>query len=588
MKIIRLFSVFLVFMCLFSAASAEQGPVSHLGETLSDFEVTTISGEVFRLSDVLKEKEAVFINLWATWCPPCRAEFPYLEEAWQQYQDQVSVIALSVEPNDSNEKLLSFAEENGLSFLIGSDTGIGLDAFLGVTGIPTSLIVDRFGHIAWVGVGAQASTSDFTRLFEAFLGNEYTETVVWDHLPPRKPSVAPSDEAELQKIISADERRIILHNPADRNLWPMQPIQNDSHTALVSTNIGIDDSTSAVYATVTANAGDALAFEFRTSTEAAMDLFSIAIDNTVVKRFGGEHSWSFWALPMPEGIHEIQFCYEKDGLMHEGEDAVWLANLRLLSGDAASEALSSLPSYPVSDEFAVLIKNENARPIKFTGAGASLIPQYFGKTDNWILSDSELHAEFRLTADMDPEAAFVYNYYEGSILPLVLTLAPDASTFIVSTLANSSEITGYPQNLLQFYSSRNLIGSEEPYSLLYFADEKQADLFVELIKNSTGYSLGWEYDEITSVFDNASFADYTLCFTNTLGNPIPGVIVTVCDETSCLPMTSDADGIISFTAAPYPYDIHIIQMPAGYTYDDMQDSKAPEAGGIMTFMLSQD
>ena len=38
MKIIRLFSVFLVFMCLFSAASAEQDPVSHLGETLSDFE----------------------------------------------------------------------------------------------------------------------------------------------------------------------------------------------------------------------------------------------------------------------------------------------------------------------------------------------------------------------------------------------------------------------------------------------------------------------------------------------------------------------------------------------------------------------
>ena len=51
---------------------------------------------------------------------------------------------------------------------------------------------------------------------------------------------------------------------------------------------------------------------------------------------------------------------------------------------------------------------------------------------------------------------------------------------------------------------------------------------------------------------------------------------------------ADADGIITFTAAPYPYDIHIIQMPAGYTYDDMQDSKAPEAGGIMTFMLSQD
>lgn len=491
MRISRLLLVFLVMAVLFATAYAEQGPSSHLGETLPDFEVTTISGEVFRLSDTLKEKEAVFINLWATWCPPCRAEFPYLQEAWERYQDRVSVIALSVEPGDTDEKLISFAEENGLTFLIGSDTEIGLNEAMGVTGIPTSLLIDRFGRITWIDVGAQPDADSFCRLFEAFLGDDYTETILWDHLPPKQPSVPYADEAELNAILDGDDGKVVLHNPSQRGIWPMLPTESDGHSALISSNAGIDDSAAAVCATVTAESGDVLAFEFRTSTEAAMDLLSIVIDGTVAKSFGGEHSWSFWALPLTEGTHEIVFSYEKDGSYYEGDDAVWISGVRVLSGEEASQALALLPVFPSGDAFTFRVRNENAYSITFSGEAASLLTEYYGNTQNWILSDDTLIAEVVLRADMDPEAAFAFNQYDGTLMPIAYSLNPDCSAYIITSLINTATSTGLPHNLISAYPDRFAQNEDEIISILFFADETNADYFTKMIENSTGLSLSW-------------------------------------------------------------------------------------------------
>ena len=585
MRTIRLLSVLLALILLVPAACADQGPASHLGETLPDFEVTTLSGEVFRLSDALKENDAVFINLWATWCPPCRAEFPYLEEAWRQYQDRISVIALSVEPEDTDEILASFAAENGLTFAIGSDISIGLSDLLGVTGIPTSLIVDRYGVIAWIDSGAQPDTDSFIRLFEAFIGDGYTETVLWDHLPPRLPAAAPADESELNAILGSDVSGITLHNDPDSTVWPMLPLQANSRDVLVSTNAHAGDSTAAVLAAVTAGSGDALAFDFRTSTEAAMDFLTIAIDGNPVKHFAGEHEWTSWALPLTEGEHEIRFSYEKDASYDEGEDTVWLANIRLLSGEEASNTLAALPVYPVAEEFAVHVLNTSARRITFTGEGAALLPEYYGNTENWILADDALNAEITLSEDLDPEMAFAYSYYDGIFVSLAQALSADGTAYNVTFQANTEDTTGLPLNLVMVYPSRFIQSEDEIITLLFFADEQNTDAFVQVIADSTGLSLGWEYAE-TDEPSTASEAEYTLLFVDALNSPVAGVTVTVCDETTCIPMTSDENGSISFTAAPYPYEIHILKLPEGYAYEEGENNKAPESGGSMTFVLS--
>lgn len=141
-------------------------------EILPDFTVTTIDGSTFTLSEALQSHKLVLINLFATWCGPCAMEFPYLQEAWSQCADEVAVIALSIEPTDTDEVLRQYAEEKGLSFPMGSTEGTDLDRFV-TEGIPTTILVDRAGQVAGVEVGAKTSTQSFLSLFSGFLAADY-------------------------------------------------------------------------------------------------------------------------------------------------------------------------------------------------------------------------------------------------------------------------------------------------------------------------------------------------------------------------------------------------------------------------------
>ena len=146
------------------------------GELLPDFTVETIDGGTFTLSEALKTHELVLINLWATWCPPCKMEFPFLQEAWSQNADRVAVIALSIEAEDTVAVLQDFAKENGLTFPIGREEGTNLSRFV-TTGIPTTILVDRYGQVKAVEIGAKTSTQEFLELFDGLTGEDYDASV---------------------------------------------------------------------------------------------------------------------------------------------------------------------------------------------------------------------------------------------------------------------------------------------------------------------------------------------------------------------------------------------------------------------------
>ena len=148
----KAFSLLLALaLCIASLAMAEeaQPAVYQLGDKIDDFTMTTYDGTSVTLSEVLKEKDMVLINIWATWCGPCRNEFPFLEEAYQQYKDKVEVLALSCEPTDDDQVLTDFVAEMGLTFPVGRDD-VGLDSRFGVRSIPTSVVVDSFGTICFI------------------------------------------------------------------------------------------------------------------------------------------------------------------------------------------------------------------------------------------------------------------------------------------------------------------------------------------------------------------------------------------------------------------------------------------------------
>ena len=152
-------------------------PESYNGEILPDFSTATLDGGTFTLSESLQTHDLVLINFWATWCGPCRMEFPYLETAWEQYGERVDVIALSIEETDTFDVLRSFADDYGLRFAIGRDTA-GIFDTLGGTAIPTTLIVNRERRVVAVEIGSKSSAEEFAALFDELLSANAVSTAV--------------------------------------------------------------------------------------------------------------------------------------------------------------------------------------------------------------------------------------------------------------------------------------------------------------------------------------------------------------------------------------------------------------------------
>jgi len=202
----------LLALALFLAvsASAEDGS-SLLGKPFPDFTVTDIDGNTFTLSEALKDHEAVLINFWATWCGPCRNEFPAFNKVYEEYKDRVAFIALSIEPKDSNEVISSFREENGLTLPMGRDEDRKLYLTTEAKNIPVTVIVDRFGNVGFFQIGSFRAADDVSRTLDAFLGDQYTETAVLDSVPSDTSTVAlPVSPARSLRIENESAQKAVI------------------------------------------------------------------------------------------------------------------------------------------------------------------------------------------------------------------------------------------------------------------------------------------------------------------------------------------------------------------------------------------
>lgn len=103
--------------------------------------------------------KVVLVNVWATWCVPCRAEMPLLEQMWQRHRDRGFVLlGLSVDRNGT-AGVRRFLDERDITYpvaIVGPDVE---QAFGGVRGIPTSFLLDRHGRIRHRVIGPLAAAS---------------------------------------------------------------------------------------------------------------------------------------------------------------------------------------------------------------------------------------------------------------------------------------------------------------------------------------------------------------------------------------------------------------------------------------------
>lgn len=130
------------------AASADVEVGIKEGNKAPDFELTTVDGKQLKLSDMVGKK--VILNFWATWCPPCKAEMPHMQDFYEEQADNgVEVVAVNLTTAEKNPAdIEKFVEEYGLTFDIPLDEegDIGGEMYQAFT-IPTSYIIDTNGII---------------------------------------------------------------------------------------------------------------------------------------------------------------------------------------------------------------------------------------------------------------------------------------------------------------------------------------------------------------------------------------------------------------------------------------------------------
>lgn len=157
----RLLSVFFLILGLIWIGVSRVPLGTQLSESIAapqtgfkapDFSLNDMDGNSFRLSDL--RGKVVLVNIWASWCPPCRAEMPAINRVYQQYKDQgfvVLAVDSAIQDTLANAKI--FATENKLSFPILLDQQGLVTRLYQVQSLPSSFFINADGTIDEVVIG---------------------------------------------------------------------------------------------------------------------------------------------------------------------------------------------------------------------------------------------------------------------------------------------------------------------------------------------------------------------------------------------------------------------------------------------------
>ena len=154
LSIILVFGFAWIFISADRSGSSTSGkiPAPQQGFLAPDFELQTTTGETIKLSNL--RGQAVLINLWATWCPPCRAEMPAIESIYEEYKDKgLVVLAVNMTYQDTFANIDPFIEEYNLTFPVLLDTPNEVGSAYQLRSLPSSYFIDREGIISEVVIG---------------------------------------------------------------------------------------------------------------------------------------------------------------------------------------------------------------------------------------------------------------------------------------------------------------------------------------------------------------------------------------------------------------------------------------------------
>jgi thiol-disulfide isomerase/thioredoxin len=160
---------------LFTRQPADQSDTApQVGRPLADFTLSTLQGQPIHLA-ALRGK-VVFINVWATWCPPCIEEMPVIQQLHERLQPRgLEVLAVSLDALGT-QVVEPFVQSRRLTFPIVLDPKSSLQRLYRTTGVPESFIVDKKGLLVEKIIGPRDwVNSQMLALFERLLAAPLAE-----------------------------------------------------------------------------------------------------------------------------------------------------------------------------------------------------------------------------------------------------------------------------------------------------------------------------------------------------------------------------------------------------------------------------
>lgn len=184
----RAFALGLVSFVLASAARALMAPPAPARDVFADldlirprqpspapeFTVPRLGSGSLSLKEL--RGQLVFLNFWATWCPPCKEEMPSMERLYQRYKDRrFTIVAISID-SGASDGVASFVRKLGLTFPIGLDPKLEVANRYTVRALPSSFLIDRTGNTVAVALGPRDWDGNAARaVVEGLLGTAHGE-----------------------------------------------------------------------------------------------------------------------------------------------------------------------------------------------------------------------------------------------------------------------------------------------------------------------------------------------------------------------------------------------------------------------------
>ena len=485
---------------------APAGTIYSLGDVVYDFTVTTSDGEKFTLSEVLEEKELVLLNFWATWCGPCKSEFPAMNNAYVAYQESVEVLAIST--TDSMQAVREFKSTNGLQFKMTSNSDCGADvvSMFPSSGIPLSVMIDRYGAITYYHTGSMTDAKDFTVRFDKFLGVNYQPTIMegagnvdGDNGGSNdnnliKPTVTAPSLDEVKEVLAKGSNDFTFSwDEDDEYAWPWL-VEDDYLYSPIATQ-SLHGNYSTLRATFTAAPGNAVRFSYVVNSEIT-DILYVLVDGVPVQQLSGGNNDLIWNEVSggyyfkegydEEGEHEIIFLYLKDGDVSVDRESARIKDLTLIK-DAKESDLK-------------LLNFRHAANIENTDKNATTMYKYYADVK---LSDADgyyhvgskdgpiLYANMMFESRWSDTSVWMLSYY-GYIVSEGYNFSADIE---YHAWAASQYIPGFEQ--LYGY----VPVTEELKELLVYATKSEA-IADEELKNWSGAWHDKEWLEMCAYYDN--------------------------------------------------------------------------------------